>query len=75
MAIASLDLVLGLVGGLSGIIWGVLALVFGGYESFKFENSLIASIYPTSPQDFSDVDGSDIPSDERKAKLAMMQTV
>ena len=75
MAIDSLDQVLGLVGGLASIIWGVLALIFGHYESFRFENSLISSIYPTSPQDFSDVDGSGTHSDERKAKLAMMQTV
>jgi len=62
-SINSLDLVLGLVGGLSGIVWGFLLLVFGGYESFKLENSLIGSVYPTSPQD--DVVG---PESERKAK-------
>jgi len=50
-SIASLDIVLGLVGGLSGIVWGLLALVLGSYETFKFENSLIGAVYPTSPQD------------------------
>ena len=50
-AINSLDLVLGLVGGLSGIMWSILALVFGGYESFKLYNSLIGSVYPTTPSD------------------------
>ena len=48
-AINSLDKVLGLVGGLSGIVWGFLSLVLGGYESFKLENSLIGSVYPTCP--------------------------
>ena len=51
-SINSLDIVLGLVGGLAGVIWPMLAMVFGGYETFKFENSLIGSIYPTSSQDF-----------------------
>ena len=70
---------LGVVGGLSGIIWGTLALIFGGYESFKFENSLIGAVYPTSPQDFGsdNLDGGhdDAPQTERKAKHAMMRTV
>ena len=70
-AVDSLDLVLGLVGGLSGIIWGALSLALGGYEAFKFENSLIGSVYPTSPQD---PDDSRAP-DEMKAKQAMMRTV
>lgn len=73
-SINSLDLVLGLVGGLAGVVYPALFLVFGGYENFKFENSLISSIYPTSPQDFvSDADTS--PESERKAKAAMMKTV
>lgn len=74
-AINSLDVRLSLVGGLSGIIWGVLNLTFGSYESFKLDNSLIGSIYPTSPQDFSEGDGSDVASSERKAKEAMLRTV
>ena len=45
----SLDIVLGLVGGLSGIIWSVLALILGTYETFKLENSLIGAVFPTSP--------------------------
>ena len=48
-SINSLDLVLGLVGGLAGVVYPALFLVFGGYENFKFENSLISAIYPTSP--------------------------
>ena len=48
-AVESIDLVLGLVGGFSGILWSMLAMLFGGYETFKLENSLIGSVYPTSP--------------------------
>ena len=49
-----------------------MELVAGGYESFTFENSMIGSIYPTSPQDFDLDTGS---TDEKKAKRAMMRTV
>lgn len=35
-SINSLDLVLGVIGGLSGIVWAVLAMLFGGYEAFKY---------------------------------------
>ena len=64
---------LGLVGGLAGIVWAVMAILFGGYESFSFENSLIGSIYPTSPPvDESEPTGNNA---ERIAKLAMMRTV
>ena len=35
-SINSLDLVLGVIGGLSGIVWAVLAMIFGGYEAFKY---------------------------------------
>ena len=67
---------MGVVGGVSAIIWGTLAFTLGGYESFKFENSLISAIYPTSRQDY-DPDGGDddSPPTEQKAKHAMMRTV
>ena len=42
-------MVLGLVGGLAGVIWPALYMIFGSYETFKFENSLIGAVYPTSP--------------------------
>jgi len=79
-SIVSLDMVLGLVGGLSGIIWAVLAMIFNSFESFKLENSMIGSIYPTSPQNFDDLDDNasrDEPSTngERTAKAALMRTV
>ena len=68
-SIQSIDLVLGLVGGLYGIIWGTLLILMENYETFKLENSLIGSIYPTSPQ-------SDVPpTDEPRAKQAMYRTV
>ena len=49
-SIYSLDLVLGLVGGFTSIIWSFLGLIIAPYEDFRFNNSLIGSIYPTSPQ-------------------------
>lgn len=72
-SVDSLDIVLGLVGGLSGIIWGTLFIIFGSYESFKFENSLIGGVYPTSPSAGDDDDGP--PASEQEAKKAMMQNV
>lgn len=69
-SINSLDLVLGVIGGLSGIVWAVLAMLFGGYEAFKYQNSLIGSIYPILPAtqklDLQGFDG------QRKAKQQMM---
>ena len=49
-SINSLDLVLGVIGGLSGIVWAVLSMVLGGYEAFKYQNSLIGAVYPTAPR-------------------------
>ena len=43
-------MVMGLVGGFVGLIWGTLSFFLGGYEAFKLQNSLISAIYPTSPQ-------------------------
>lgn len=49
-SINSLDLVFSLVGGFTTIIWALLAIIIAPYEDFKFNASLIGSIYPTSPQ-------------------------
>ena len=49
-SIVSLDLILGLVGGVTSIIWTIFSILIGPYESFKFQASLIGSVYPTSPQ-------------------------
>ena len=48
-SVQSLDIVLGLVGGVSGVVWAVFAFTIDDFESFRFENALIGSIYPTSP--------------------------
>ena len=45
----SLDLILGLVGGFTAMIWATLAFFLVSYEEFKFQNSLVGSIYPLSP--------------------------
>ena len=49
-SIVSLDLILGLVGGVTSIIWTIFSILIGPYESFKFQTSLIGSVYPPSPQ-------------------------
>ena len=48
-SVQSLDIVLGLVGGVSGVVWAVFAYTIGDFEAFRYENALIGSIYPTSP--------------------------
>ena len=48
-SIASIDVILGLVGGVSGIIWAGLGLILAPYEDFKFQNSIIGMVYPTAP--------------------------
>ena len=73
--IYSLDYILGVVGGLASIVWGTLLILFGSYESFKLENSLISKIYETRPQSAADDDSSDDYDDEQKAKLAMIENV
>ena len=54
-------MVLAVVGGLSAIFWSTLNMFLRGYETFKFENSLISQIYPTSPQDLNNGDDDDMP--------------
>ena len=81
----SLDIVLGTVGGFSSLVWALLFFFFGGYEDFKLQNSLISSIYPTSPteetQDRGIDDGSDSDGDrpryesEQEAKRAMYRSI
>ena len=64
---------LGLVGGFSGILWSSLFLIFGGYESFKLENSLIGAVYPTSPS--KDDEDNNEQETESIAKHSMMKKV
>ena len=47
-SIQSLDIVIGLVGGVSAVVWAVLDKLLGDYEKFMYENSIVGSIYPTS---------------------------
>ena len=49
MSVDSLDLILGLLGGYSAILWGVITYSIDGFESFKFNNSVIGAIYSASP--------------------------
>ena len=47
----SLDAILGLIGGIVALIWGLLDIVFGDYQSFKFSTALISEIYSTTAQE------------------------
>lgn len=49
-SVQSVDIVLGLIGGFVGLIWDLLGVTMGGYESFKFNTSLISEIYSTTEQ-------------------------
>lgn len=57
--------------------------MFGGYEAFKLQTSLIGAIYPTSPQgrdesiddDRDSAGESGVPGSERAAKKMMLNTV
>ena len=46
--VASLDIVLALIGGSIGLIWDTLGLTMRGYESFKFTTAFIGEIYSTT---------------------------
>ena len=67
-SVESLDIVLGLVGGFSGIVWSALGYLLMGYQNFKYENSLIGSIFPTSPGGSDYGEANIVPSDETEAK-------
>lgn len=76
----SLDIILGVIGGLTTIVWGFLCLVFGSYETFKLENSLIGAVYPTAPLGRPDADHTDegddwTPKDQNEARETLMHRV
>lgn len=74
-AIQSLDIVLGLVGGLSSILWGFLFFLLGGYEQFKLSNSLIGYVYPISPTGGPGGEFNSEPENENEAKHSMMRSI
>ena len=43
--IDSIDLILGFIGGMAGVIWAILAFMLGSYQNFAFENSMIQNFY------------------------------
>jgi hypothetical protein len=43
--IVTLDMILGIIGGLSGLIWQFNGLLIGDYEEFKKNMSLLKSFY------------------------------
>lgn len=47
-SIDSLDIILGLVGGFTSIIWSLLGFIMAPYEQFRYHVTLIRSLYSTS---------------------------
>ena len=69
IAVKSLDIVLGLVGGLSGIIWGFLSLCLDSYSSFALQTTMVKSLYTaTAPK--SDDDDPVAPRDAVVSAIA-----
>ena len=50
----------------------MLAIVLGGYETFKLENSLIGAVYPTVPKPDSQDSDEDAPGNQQEARRSMM---
>ena len=48
-SIQSMDLIFGLVGGFVSLIWMGSEFAIAPFEEFKFQASLVGSIFPTSP--------------------------
>ena len=69
-ALNSLDNVLGLVGGFTGLLWSVLSFVMGSFETFRLENQLIGSAYSIAP-----AQGEETPRSEKQANHTMMSAV
>ena len=81
-----MDLVLGLVGGLASIVLAAMQLVFGGFEEFRLQNTLIRHFYWTKPSfaavknqdkdsgssDSDEINGSMVPEDETEAKQQLV---
>ena len=50
-AIHSLDTVLGLIGGYSALLWAFVHYCLGDYEAFKFQNSILGTVYDATGAD------------------------
>ena len=44
----SFDVLLGIIGGFTALLWGILSSSMENYESFKFGTSLISEMYTTT---------------------------
>ena len=47
----TLESALGLIGGLNGLIWLLIGIFLGDYQSFKFSTALISEIYSTTAKE------------------------
>ena len=66
-------MILGLAGGQAGIVFGLVASLLAGYESFKLVIELSTIVYPTVPGNIVYVDGDQ--AGESKARRNMVKTV
>ena len=48
-AVNSFDSIMGLVGGISSLMWTGVGWLLKAYQKFRFNNSIIGMIYPTTP--------------------------
>ena len=71
----SLDVVLGVAGGFTSLLWVASSILLGSYETFKLKNSLIGAVYPVSPTNDSEKGAHATPNNEQEASDAMIYTV
>ena len=49
--VKSINVVLGLIGGYTALLWMMITFVLSGYETHKFRSSLINSIFMRVPEE------------------------
>ena len=69
---SSFDLLMGIVGGISALLWTGTGWLLSTYQEFRFNNSIIGMIYPTSPQPDPEAEG---PQDVKTAEEMLFDTV
>lgn len=71
-SIDSIDLILGFIGGMAGLIWSILGFVLGSYQNFAFESSMINNFYGVSKMnpEADSPDTDELATNEVKRSLA-----
>ena len=62
---------MGQIGGYTGLLWMIMTFFFDGYESFRFTNALIGSVYTCTPE------GPDAtpPESEEESRKKIQETI